>query len=61
MGPGLETLPGVTIHPEQLEPGQTEFTLRTDGRVCRGATYVGEVEATTDGGTEVFFVWITVL
>jgi hypothetical protein len=61
MGPGLETLPGVTVHPEQLEPGQTEFTLRTDGRVCRGATYVGEVEATTDGGTEVLFVWITVL
>jgi hypothetical protein len=66
MGPGLDKLPGVTIHPEQLDPAQTEFTLRTDGTVCRGGTYVGEVEATTDEGkttekTEVLVVWITVL
>jgi hypothetical protein len=64
MGPGLDKLPGVTIHPEQLEPGQTEFTLRTaDGTVCRGATYVAEVEATFDEGKEheVLLVWITVL
>jgi hypothetical protein len=61
--PGIDTFPGVTIHPEQLEPEQTEFTLRTDGTVCRGATYVAEVEATFDEGKEheVLLVWITVL
>jgi len=63
MGPGLDRLPGVTIHPEQLEPGKNKFTLRTGGSVCRGATYVGEVEATTDTTEkpEVLLVWITVL
>jgi hypothetical protein len=60
-GPGLETLPGVTIDPEQLGAEQTQFTLRTDGTVCRGATYVAVVEATTDEGLVELFVWITVL
>jgi hypothetical protein len=60
MGPN-DILAGVTIHPEQLGPEETEFTVRTDGRPCRGGTYVVEVEATTRQGTEVVGGWITIL
>jgi hypothetical protein len=61
MGP-VDILQGVTIEPEQLAPGQEDFTLHTGRSVCRGGTYVVEVEATTDDGTrEVVLGWITVL
>jgi hypothetical protein len=62
MGPGLDVLTGVTIEPEQLAPGETEFTLHAGPGACRGGTYVVEVEATTDDGTTTLVVgWITVL
>jgi hypothetical protein len=61
-GPGLEELPAgaVTIHPEELKPGEEEFTLRVDGIVCRGATYVSEVNVTVGQERTPMWVWITV-
>lgn len=61
-GPGLEELPAgaVTIHPEELKPGEEEFTLRADGIVCRGATYVSEVNVTVGQDSTPMWVWITV-
>ena len=61
-GPGLEELPtgAVTIHPEELKPGEDEFTLRADGIVCRGATYVTEVNVTVGKKSTSRWVWITV-
>jgi hypothetical protein len=62
-GPGLAELPvsAVSLDPAQLGPAETEFTLRADGSGYRGATYVGEVKATTDEGkTTVVSVWITI-
>lgn len=61
-GPGLEELPAgaVTIHPEELKPGEDEFTLRADGIVCRGATYVTEVEVTVGKKSKSRWVWITI-
>ena len=61
-GPGLEELPAgaVTIHPEELKPGEDEFTLRADGIVCRGATYVSEVNVTVGNKSDARWVWITV-
>ncbi len=62
-GPGMEGLPAdaVTVQPEQLAAGETEFTIRVDAGGCHGATYVGEVNATTgQGEPEKVVVWITV-
>jgi hypothetical protein len=61
-GPGLAKLPisAVSIHPPQLDPEKTEFTLCADGSGYRGATYVGKVNATTDAGTTAVTVWVTV-
>ncbi len=62
LGPGLDGLPAgsVTVQPEQLQEGETEFTIRVDAGGCGGGTYVGEVSATTDQTTETVVVWITV-
>jgi len=61
-GPGLEELPAgaVSIHPEELKPGEDEFTLRADGIVCRGATYVTEVNVIAGRRRTSRWVWITV-
>jgi len=62
-GPSLEaTMPVsvLSIHPPQLGPRETEFTLRAEATGLHGATYVGKVEATTDAGTTPVTVWITV-
>jgi hypothetical protein len=61
-GPGLEELPAgaVTIHPEVLKPGEDEFSLGADGIVCRGATYVAEVNVTVGKKPKPRWVWITV-
>jgi hypothetical protein len=60
-GPGMTKLSAaVSIDPAQLEPDDTEFTLRVDGTGCRGGTYVGRVRATTEEGSEEVVVWITV-
>jgi hypothetical protein len=61
-GPGLSQLPvsAVSIQPPQLGSKETKFTLRADGSGHPGATYVGEVKATTDAGTTAIPVWITV-
>ena len=62
-GEHLDELPAsiVSIQPAQLRPGETEFTLLADATGYRGATYVGEVQAVTDGAvTTPVHVWITV-
>ncbi len=62
MGPGLDILPGVTIEPEQLGAGETEFTVQTGRGICKGGTYVVEIEAAVDGRKPALMVvWITVL
>jgi hypothetical protein len=51
----------VDLQPAHLAAGKTEFTLSVDPYGCRGATYVGTVEATTADGVVVpIVVWITV-
>jgi hypothetical protein len=50
----------VRIEPGQLDAGATEFTLSVDPYGCRGATYVGTVEATTGDQSVPIVVWITV-
>ena len=61
-GPGLEQLPAgaVTIHPKELKSADEEFTLRADGIVCRGATYVSEVNVTFGQVSTPMWVWITI-
>lgn len=61
-GPQLDELPVgvVSIEPSRLGPTETEFTLRADGSGHRGATYVGQVNATTGAGTTQVTVWVTV-
>jgi hypothetical protein len=62
-GPGKDQLPvsAITIEPAQLGHGETAFSLRADATGCRGATYVGTVNATTNNGaTTPVIVWITV-
>lgn len=61
-GPLLHKLPttALTIQPPRLGPGETEFKLCADTTGHRGATYVGKVEASTDTGTTLVDVWITV-
>jgi hypothetical protein len=60
--PGLDELPvGVVhIHPRQLGPEETEFTLRADGSGHRGGTYVGKVKATSGTESKTVPVWITI-
>lgn len=61
-GPGLEELGAgaVTVEPEELKPGEDEFTLYADGVQCPGATYVTEVRVTVGDRRETRWVWITV-
>lgn len=60
--PGADQLPvsKVTLQPEQLEPGKSEFTLKADGTGHRGGTYVGVVDATTSAGSKPVSVWISI-
>lgn len=61
-GPDMDQLPvsAITIEPAQLRPQETAFVLRADATGHQGATYVGEVNATTDAGTTPVTVWIVV-
>jgi hypothetical protein len=61
-GPRLDELPvgAVRIEPSQLGPTETEFTLTVDATGHRGATYVGKVEASTETGSSIVTVWVTV-
>jgi hypothetical protein len=50
----------IKIQPPQLNPEQTEFTLKVDATGHRGGTYVGVVNATTDTGTKPVNVYISI-
>jgi hypothetical protein len=57
-----ETLPkgDVTIHPDQLPPNETDFTLHADGDGIKARTYDGWVVATDpDGVTSEVSVTVT--
>jgi hypothetical protein len=61
-GPQLDQLPvsKVSIRPSQLGPTETEFRLTVDATGHRGATYVGQVEASTAAETTRVTVWVSV-
>jgi hypothetical protein len=58
-GLGELAVQAITLQPQQLGPEETSFTLAVDAYGCRGGTYVGTVEATTDESVTIV-VWITV-